>query len=142
MSTAPTSILAIQFNKEQFRGEILSALVELVRAGTVRVIDAVVVRKDANGKVETLEINQLAATDLHVFDPLDAEVTGLLSNDDINDIATQVENGSAAGLLVLEHIWATKLAQAITAANGTVVMNQLLMPDVVESNLKAIAQVV
>lgn len=142
MALGPSSVLAIQFSGYKFHGQILSALVDLVRNETVRVIDAVAVKKDANGKVETLEIEQLAANDLHVFDPLNAQITGLLSNDDINDIAAQLDNNTAAGLLVIEHLWAIKLAQAILDANGKVVMNRLLMPEVVEENLELIANIV
>lgn len=141
MALGPTSVLAIQFSGNKFTGGILSALVELVQNGTVRVIDAVAVKKDANGKVEALEINQLHANDLHVFDPLKAEITGLLSNDDINDIAALLDNNTAAGLLALEHVWATRLAQAIQDANGKVVLNRLMMPEVVEENLKMIADI-
>lgn len=136
MSLGPTSVLTIEFKGGQYRGEILAALVELVQAGTVRVIDAVAVKKDHAGKITALEINQLAVNDLHVFDPLNAVITGLLSNTDIQDIGALLDNDSAAGLLVIEHVWANKLAQAIANANGKVVLNRLLMPEVVEENLE------
>ena len=141
MNLGPTSILAIEFTGGNFKGEILAALVDLVRAGTVRVVDAVAVKKDAKGQVTAQEINQLAANDLHIFDPLQMEITGLLSNQDINDIAALLDNNCAAGLLVLEHIWAEKLAQAIVRTNGKVVLNRLLMPDVVQENLDMIEKI-
>lgn len=141
MALGPSSVLAIQFSGNKMQGQILSALVELVKSDTVRVIDAVAVKKDANGKIEALELEQLAANDLHVFDPLKAQVTGLLSNDDISDIATALDNNTAAGLLVIEHIWATRLAAAIQSAGGKVVMNRLLMPEVVDENLELIANI-
>ena len=142
MALGPSSVLAIQFSGNKFHGQILSALVELVQSKTVRVIDAVAVKKDENGKVESLELEQLAANDLHIFDPLNAQITGLLSNDDINDIAAALENNTAAGLLVLEHLWAVRLVDAIQSAGGKVVMNRLLMPEVVEENLELIANIV
>lgn len=142
MALGPSSVLAIQFSGNNFRGQILSALVELVQNKTVRVIDAVAVKKDASGKVEAQELEQLAANDLHVFDPLNAQVTGLLSNDDINDIAAALDNNTAAGLLVIEHLWATRLAQAIQDTGGKVVMNRLLMPEVVEEQLELISNIV
>jgi hypothetical protein len=138
MKVGPTSVLAIEFTGGNFKGEILSALVDLVRAGTVRVIDAVAVKKDGAGKITAQEINQLAANDLHIFDPLQAEITGLLSNQDIDDIGAMLDNNTASGLLVLEHVWADNLAQAIVNANGKVVLNRLLMPDVVQENLEMI----
>src|SRR5262245_8021376 len=108
MQLGPTSVLTIQFNTGEYKGEILAALVDLVRAGTVRVVDAVAVVKDADGKVTAKEINQLTGLSLHVFDPLQAEITGLLSNDDIQDIGELLDNNTAAGIMVLEHLWAIK----------------------------------
>lgn len=141
MAVGPVSILAIQFSENNFRGQILAALYELVNNGTVKIIDAVVVVKDANGKVTAQEVNQLAPAVVSIFDPLNAEVTGLLSYEDIHDIGAKLDNNSSAGLLALEHIWADRLAQAIVSANGKIVTNQLLMPDVVEEQLAAIATV-
>ena len=142
MTVGPVSILAIQFSENNFRGQILAALYELVNNGTVRIIDAVVVVKDQDGKVTVQEVNQAAPHVVAVFNPLAAEVTGLLSYDDINDIGAKLDNNSSAGLLALEHIWADRLAQAIGSANGKIVTNQLIMPDVVEEQLAAIALVV
>jgi len=100
------------------------------------VVDAVAVKKDGEGKITALEINQLPLKDLHVFDPLQAEITGLLSNTDIQKIGDLLDNNSAAGLLAIEHLWAENLAQAIVRAKGKVVLNQLMMPEDVEENLK------
>jgi uncharacterized membrane protein len=141
MAVGPVSILAIQFSENNFRGEILAELYDLVKSGTVRVIDAVVVAKDQAGKVAAQEVNQLAPAVVAIFNPLDAEVTGLLSYSDIEAIGAMLENNSSAGVLALEHIWADKLAQAIVNANGKVVTNQLLMPDAVAEQLATIATV-
>jgi len=141
MAVGPVSILAIQFSENNFRGEILAALYDLVKSGTVRVIDAVVVAKDQEGKVAAQEVNQLSPTVVAIFNPLDAEVTGLFSYSDIEEVGSMLEPNSSAGVLALEHVWADKLAQAITNANGKVVMNQLLMPDAVEEQLAVIATV-
>lgn len=141
MAVGPVSILAIQFDEGNFTGEILTALIELVDSGVVRVIDAVAVLKDANGNVESKEIKELAPAVVSIFDPLNAEVSGLLSYTDIQNIGDMLDENSAAGLLVLEHTWAEKLANAIVHRHGKVVLNQLLLPDVVEENLAAIAAV-
>lgn len=141
MAMGPTSVLVIQFTGRNFKGEILAALYDLVKAGTVRIVDAVVVIKDNEGKVTAQEVNQLAPTVVAIFDPLNAEVSGLISNNDIQDIGTLLDNDSAAGILVLEQLWATKLAQAITNAKGKVVLNRLLMPEVVEENMAIIEKI-
>jgi len=141
MKYGPTSVLVIESQGGEYKGEILAALIELVNAGTVRVIDALGVTKDDKGKVTTLEVSQMGERGVHIFDPLNAEITGLLSNTDIEDIAAMLDNNSASALLVLEHVWANKLGEAIVNAKGKVVMNRLLLPDVVEENFKLMEQV-
>jgi hypothetical protein len=136
MKYGPTSVLVIESQGGEYKGEILAALVELVNNGTVRIIDAVAVKKDGDGKITAQEVNQIGIKDLHIFDPLNAEITGLLSDTDINDIAALLDNNSASALLVLEHVWANRLGEAIVKAKGKVVLNRLLLPDVVEENFK------
>ncbi len=138
MKLGPCSVLAIQSQDFKMRGEILAALIELVQKGILRVADVVVVRKDADGKVVASEIKDLADDEMRMFDPLNATVTGLLSNDDIKDIGEILNNGAAAGLLVVEHLWANKLAEAIENANGKIVLNRLLMPELLQENLDLI----
>ena len=134
MNLGPTSVLVIESHGGEYKGEILGALVDLVRQGTVRIIDAVAVKKDGEGNTTAQEVNQLGMNDLYIFDPLQAEITGLLSDQDISDIGTLLDNNSASAILVLEHLWANKLAEAIANAKGKVVLNRLLMPEVVEEN--------
>ena len=141
MAVGPVSVLGIQFSENNFRGEILAALYELVKSGTVKIIDAVVVVRDADGTVTAQEVDQLAPAVVAIFDPLNAEVTGLLSYDDINAIGARLDNNSSAGMLALEHTWADRLGQAIVNANGKVVINELIMPGVIEEHLAAIATV-
>lgn len=135
MNLGPTSVLVIEFQGGEYKGEILAALVDLVQKGIVRVVDAVAVKKDGAGTITAMEINQLPLKDLHIFDPLEAQITGLLSNTDIQKIGDLLDNNCAAGLLALEHIWAEQLAQAIVRAKGKVVLNQLMMPEDVQENL-------
>ncbi len=141
MKLGPCSVLAIQFKDYQIKGEILAALTELVQQEIVRVADAVVVRKNEDGEVVAIEINNLAEQEMRVFDPLQVTVSGLLSNDDIKDIGGLLDGNAAAGLLVLEHLWANKLAQAIENANGKIVLNRLLMPELLEENLGMIESI-
>ena len=55
----PVQILTVAFERNRFKGEILPELERLKEAGVVRLIDLLVVRKDASGAVATL-----TATDL------------------------------------------------------------------------------
>ena len=56
----PVDYAVIAFPGNQFNGEIVPALDDLVTAGTIRLIDAAFVGKDGNGQVFTLEVTELA----------------------------------------------------------------------------------
>jgi hypothetical protein len=53
-SIGPAEMILIAFPGNRFDGSILPAVKELVAAGTARIIDLVVVRKDADGTVTAL----------------------------------------------------------------------------------------
>ncbi len=53
-----------------------------------------------------------------------------LTVDDIADIATSLEVGEAAGILLFEHTWAAELRDAIRRAGGVPLMQGFLTPEV------------
>src|SRR5664280_3599612 len=61
MEIGPVDVLVVAFPGNQFNGAILPALSDLVRAGTVRLLDLLFVYKDADGAVGALELDDIAA---------------------------------------------------------------------------------
>ena len=61
MPTGPIEMLAVKFPGNKFTGEIAPALADLIESGTIRVIDILFVRKDADGIVEISEISEMNA---------------------------------------------------------------------------------
>ncbi|WP_418276734.1 hypothetical protein ACNHYB_02205 [Isoptericola jiangsuensis] len=114
---APVELLIVEFGDSEFTGEIVAELSRLQEAGTINVIDALAVRKDAAGDIEWFEAvdagDELA--DL-VGDP-----SGLLAEDDVAAIADDLEPGTAVGMLVFEHTWAEGLTTAIQGKGGRIV---------------------
>ena len=56
-----------------------------------------------------------------LYDPLDGEYGGLLSDSDIAAATADLEPGTAAGLLVWENVWAADFVAALRSAGGQVV---------------------
>jgi uncharacterized membrane protein len=131
----PVEYIVIEFPGNQFRGEILPALKELVANGTVRIIDLVVIRKNADGSVQWLETTQLSGEEALVFGGFDFELGDLLNEEDIQLAAESLAPNSSAGLLVWEDTWATRFADAVRNAHGRVVANERIPRDVVQDAL-------
>ncbi|THV42805.1 DUF6325 family protein [Glycomyces buryatensis] len=114
---APVDMVLVEFPGNQFRGEILAELERLVDDGTIRVLDALLVRKDPDGTVTWLEAEDADDDRLArlVGDSID-----LLAEEDAEAIADELEPNSSVGMLVFEHAWAGKLAGAIRGTEGRV----------------------
>ena len=141
MSFGPIDFLALEFKNEKLKGEILPALLELVQNKVVRVIDLVIIQKDANGHHEAVELQQLAPELLGVFDPLNVEVTGMIQVEDVAEIAEKMENNTTAAALLFENLWAVKFKDAVLNADGKV-LDQVRVPhETVEEALAIFARV-
>ena len=120
MSIGPVEYLIVAFPGNQFKGEIVPALADLVEAGTIRIIDLAFVMKDADGAVVTAELGDLDSEVFKAFDALSPETMGLLNAEDLAAAGEELEPNSSAALLVWEDTWATTLRDAILNAGGEV----------------------
>ena len=55
MTYGPIDFIALEFKGNQFKGEIMPALFDLVNNGTIRVLDLFIIQKDAQGNVTMRE---------------------------------------------------------------------------------------
>src|SRR5262245_27688710 len=118
MSYGPIEVLVVKFPGNQFTGEIAPALQELVDSGTIRVIDLLFAIKDSDGVIDVLEMDGLGEAAFATFDPLVAEMAGLLSEEDARFFANALEPNSSVALLLFENTWAARFAQAVRNAKG------------------------
>jgi hypothetical protein len=125
----PAELLVVKFPGNRFRGEILPALADLVESRTIRLIDLLVVVKDADEAVTVLE-----AKEAFPDGPIDVLVdeARLLGSDDVDAIAEQLEADSSAAILLFEHLWAVTFVQALRDAGGELIMQERIPAAAVE----------
>ncbi len=114
----PVDYLAIGFIGNKFNGHILDELQKVVEAGLIRVVDMVFVSKNANGEITVVELDGMPDDVIAAFSPYAHELSGLLTEEDALDFATDLENETSAGILVYEEVWAKGVKQAILNAEG------------------------
>ncbi len=136
--TTPVEYIVIEFPGNQFNGDVAPALAELIATGTVRIIDLLFVTKDAAGEVGWLELGDLDSDVAAAFDALEGEVGGLVSEEDVAEVAANLSADSSAVLIVWENTWAERFAQAVVASSGQVVAHERIPVAVVEAALAAI----
>jgi len=112
---------------------VAAPLGQLVEAKTVRVLDAVVVHKAADGTVTEGEL----ADETSAFDPVEGEVLELVSHADLRAVAERLANDTTTLVLVWENLWAAGFADAVRAHGGSLLAHDRVSPDDVARALAA-----
>ncbi len=97
-------------------------LAGLVDAGLVRIVDVVVLSKDADGAVDVLEVDAVAQ--LVALRKIDGEAGALLSDHDLQLASLALRPGTAGIVLVTEGRWAQPLAEAAVRGGGQIVAGE------------------
>jgi hypothetical protein len=119
----PVDYLVVEFpaGASSFTGEMAAELVKLVEAGTIRLIDVLVLTKNEDGSVDAMELSDIA--ELGELQALEAELAELLAADDVEHLAAAMDPGSTAGVLVWENTWAAPFASAARRSGGQLIAN-------------------
>ena len=136
----PIDFVIVEFpaGQSNFSGEMADELVKLVDAGTIRLIDAIVLAKDENGDVEAMELSDL--DDLGPLAALEAELAEFLAEEDVANLAAAMDPGSVAGVLVYENLWAGPFAAAARRAGGQLIADGRIHTQAIVAALEAEAQ--
>lgn len=128
--SGPVQVLVVGFDEPSFSGEVIAELSRLREAGVVRVVDVLLVRREADGTFNTLapppgvdpDLGRVAADILGGSDepPAAGEAWSL---------ADVVEPGSVAAIALIEHTWAGPLVDAISSAGGRPIAELWLSPE-------------
>ena len=133
----PVDYLVVEFppGVSHFTGEMAAELARLVDAGTIRVLDLVVLVKDENGDIDALEVEDLDTVDeLRVAE---TQLADLLAADDVVNLAAAMEPGTTAGVLVWENAWAAPFASAARRAGGQLIANGRIPIQAILASLEA-----
>jgi uncharacterized membrane protein len=158
----PVQLLVVGFEQPNFQGEVLAHLQSLKEHDIVRVIDILVVHKDADGVVATRQISDLSENEAQELGDLVKALIGLgelaggdaegaaqiwaadaggLGEEDLLDVLSEIPADTAVAVALLEHRWAIPLREAIIAAGGFPILDTWVHPrDLVEVGLLAAAE--
>jgi hypothetical protein len=119
----PVDYVIVEFpaGAANFTGEMADELLKLVNAGTIRVVDMLILVKDENGAVEAKELSDL--DELGPLEVLEAELAELLAEEDVEHLAAAMDPGSVAGVLIYENTWAAPFASAARRSGGQLIAN-------------------
>jgi Family of unknown function (DUF6325) len=119
----PVDYVVVEFpaGQSNFTGEMVEELLALVEAGIIRVIDVVILTKDADGGIDAIELSDV--DELGPLEVIETELAELLAEDDIVHLAAAMDPGSTAGVLIWENLWAAPFASATRRSGGQLIAN-------------------
>jgi Family of unknown function (DUF6325) len=117
----PVDWIVVEFPGSRFNGQIAPALRDLVQRDLIRVLDLLVLKKDAEGSLEAFELTDLDESEIGELRGYEAQLAMLLSEDDVVAVANAIEPGSSAAVLVWENAWAAPFASAVRESGGQLV---------------------
>ena len=119
----PVDYVIVEFpaGEANFTGEMAAELVALVDAGTIRVIDILILTKNEDGTVDAMELSDIEQ--LGPLQAVEAQLAELLAEEDVEHLAATMDPGSTAGVLIWENLWAAPFASAARRSGGQLIAN-------------------
>jgi hypothetical protein len=117
----PIDYLAVEFPAARLEGKAMQAIVDLVEAGIIRVLDMRVAIVDEDGVMSAVALTDLdgdGTLDLAVFEGVES---GLLDDDDLQQSASLIAPGNGVGLIVYENTWAGPFVAALREVGAEVI---------------------
>ena len=120
MDIGPLEYVVIGLKDQHLTSELVSELDAIQESGQVFVVDLIIVTKAADGAVTMREMNELIEQAPGKYGSLARNLQGLLTTQDIEQLAGQVPPGTSAFVILFEHAWVIGLADAVRQAGGVV----------------------
>ena len=143
MTVGPVQMMVLGFAEPNFTGKIAAELDRLREHEFVRILDALVVQKDDDGNVTALQTSDLSQDEAMEMGAIAGALIGfgygeddeaveagaelgtaatedghLIPEEEVWYVADAIPNGSVAAIILLEHLWAMPLRDAIIGAGG------------------------
>ena len=120
-SLGPIDYIVVEFpaGASTFTGEMSEALLSLVDAGTIRVVDVLILTKNEDGSVDAMELSDIEQ--LGPLQSVEAQLAELLAAEDVEHLAAAMDPGSTAGVLIWENLWAAPFASAARRSGGQLI---------------------
>jgi uncharacterized membrane protein len=150
----PMQLLVIVFDNPNFHGQIRRELESVMNKGMIRLIDLLFIWKDEEGNIKSMEATQLDEEEKMRFGAVVGGLIGYgaggeegekkgteagilaaaqenygITEEDILEITEAIPEGTAAAILIIEHLWAKSLKQAIRDSGGVLVSQGMLTPE-------------
>ena len=120
MKYGPVDVVVLATGEPKFDGSVLAELQKLAAAGTIRVLDAMVLVKADDDVVVTMDIEDLPQADKDSLAFIETGTRGLFNGEDAATLSEGLVPGSAVVALAIENTWAVGLINSFEAAGAEI----------------------
>jgi hypothetical protein len=117
----PIDYLVIEFPGNRMTGEGVPLLVDLVERGIIRILDLAFIRRDTDGSVAAVAIEDIDGDGSPDFEVFQGASSGLIGQEELREAAEAIEPGNSAGVIIYENAGAGPLAAAWRKGGAQVV---------------------
>lgn len=135
----PVDIYVLSFQGDRPDDATLSALGDLMVGDEIRLLDLLIVARGEGGEVTVREFEEFR--DEYGFTVVELEATGVIGDEDIDELGEQIPPGTAGAIMAIELLFAKKLASAFAASGGEVLQVERIPAAVVNEVFAAAADV-
>jgi hypothetical protein len=124
----PVELFVIRFPQERIPESFRSSVLGVLAGGAVTLLDLMVIHHTDQG-LELLELEMLG--DEVDLTTVELPAQGLIGNEDLEALAEDVEVGTTALVLAIEHTWARSVVAAVQESGAEVIATERIPADVV-----------
>jgi Family of unknown function (DUF6325) len=124
----PVELFVIRFPQERIPESFRSSVLGVLAGGAVTLLDLMVIHHTDQG-LELLELEMLG--DEVDLTTVELPAQGLIGNEDLEALAEQLEVGTTALVLAIEHTWARSVVAAVRESGAEVIATERIPADVV-----------
>jgi hypothetical protein len=117
---------------QQFTNEVLPELNAMQESRLMRVVDLVFVSKGADGTLAVQEVGELSEEEQPAYEGLANDLAGLLTTEDIEQLAMPIPGGTSGVIVLFEHNWTLQLLEACRRAGGVLITGGVVSPGALE----------
>ncbi len=140
MAFSPIDLITVEFKDNRLGEKAITSMAGLVTDETIRILDLVILHKDHKGEVAVQELQELLPAELQLLEPLRAEISGMITVDDIKMVGKKLKEDTIAVIMLFENLWVTRLRQDVFDGGGRLVMHERIPTDVVAEAIKDLAE--
>ena len=139
MKYGPVDVVILATDEPKIDGSILAALGDAVEAGSIRLLDAMLMAVDEDGKRFSLDIEDLGAEAKQALGFIDTGTRGLFDSEDAETIFEGMVPGSVVLALAIENAWAVPVMNAFEAAGAELALHTRIPAVLVDDALAALS---